>query len=187
MEDVKIIKRARHYMAAMSDGINPLTGEYALSGDTISQERIQRCCAYVVEILDKLIENGGSFNAEKIPFAITPNQCAAVKISDIPIGINDVAKRINAVTPKNMTNISGAKITSWLAENGYLDVETLKSTQTKEITMTKKLLNNRSRELGITAVQAVKRMTGEVYEKLLYNDNAQKFILKNLDKIVGKS
>ena len=185
MENMKVLKHARHYISSMANGINPLNGEYAPPQDTISQERIQKCCAYITEILDKLIENGGTFNAEKIPFAITPNQCMSVQISTTPIGINDLTKRINAVTPKNMTGISAAKITGWLAENGYLTIETSKSL--KETTTTRKVTNNRSRELGITSVKAIRKSTGEIYEQLLYSDTAQKFILNNMDKIIGKS
>ncbi len=183
MENLRILKHARHYIASMAEGINPLTGEYASPDDTVSQERIQKCCAYVAGILDKLIENGGSFSNEKIPFAITPRQCMEVKISKKPIGINDFAKRINAVTEKNMIGISGAMITSWLAENGYLTVE--KIVQMKETVKTRKVVNEQSEKLGITAVQSV-NSSGEAYERLLYSDTAQKFILNNLDKIVNK-
>lgn len=59
MEDIKALKRAKYYMAAMADGINPLTGEYAEKDDTISQEKVQECCAYISELLNKIIENGG--------------------------------------------------------------------------------------------------------------------------------
>ena len=56
---LKILIHAKHYISSMANGINPLNGEYAPQGDTISQERIQKCCAYVADILGKLIENGG--------------------------------------------------------------------------------------------------------------------------------
>lgn len=182
MEDLKILKHARHYIAAMADGINPLTGEYAPPNDTISEERIQKCCRYVKEILDKLIESGGSVKPQKVPFSITPQQLTEVHVSAEPIGINEIAKRINSVTPKNMTGISGAKIASWLAENGYLTVETFNSVQPK----TRKILNERSRALGITSVHGINPKTGEMYEKLLYAETAQRFILNNLYKITEK-
>lgn len=186
MEDIRVLKRARYYISAMSDGINPLTGEYAGSDDTISQERIQKCCAYVAELLDKLIENGGLGHAKKMPFSITPQQVRQIHISQQPIGINDVAKRINAVTAKNMRGISGAKIASWLAENGWLTLEQVVSTETKEVVKTRKVINDRSHELGITSVQSINTSTGEAYEKLLYGETAQKFILSNIDKIIAQ-
>lgn len=181
MEDMRILKRARYYIAAMSEGINPLTGEFVPSGDTVAEERIQKCCEYVAGILGKLIENGGCFDDEKIPFSITQRRLMEVNTSKEPIGINELAKRINAVKAKNMRSISGAMITAWLAKKGYLSVE--KTVQTKESVTTRKVLNERSRELGITAVESV-GSTGKKYERLMYSDAAQRFILDNLNNIV---
>ncbi len=183
MDDLKVLIHAKHYIASMSDGINPLNGEYAPQGDTISQERIQKCCAYVADILDKLIKNGGEIGArKKQPFSITQRQLAQVKISDKPIGINEVAKRINCVTESNMKGITGAKIASWLAENGYLTVEEKSETVIK----THKTLNEKSCMLGITSTEIADNVTGEIYEQLLYGPQAQRFILDNLDKITGR-
>lgn len=184
MYDMKILKHARHYIAAMADGINPLTGEFAAQDDTISQERIQSCLSQVAEILDELIERGGSFGNRKMPFSITDDQLRLVKISDEPIGINDVAKRINDVLPKNTRGISGAKISGWFAKNGYLNLETEVKMETRERRTTRKVLNTRSHEVGITSIQRT-GANGVVYEKILYSNIAQQFILDNIKKIIG--
>lgn len=180
MENLKVLIHAKHYISAMANGINPLNGEYAPDGDTISQQRIQKCCSYVADILDKLIENEGNFGTvPKRKFAITPLQLSDVKISDTPIGINDFAKRINAVTDTNMRGISGAKIAAWMAENGYLTVVE-KTVPSKK---TYKILNERSAQLGMTTTEYVDKKTGEISQKILYGSQAQKFILDNIDKI----
>ncbi len=67
--------------------------------------------------------------------------------------------------------------------NGYLTVETFISIHPK----TKKVLNGRSRALGITSVPAINKTTGEMYEMFMYNETAQRFILDNLYKIIGKA
>ncbi len=183
MEDIKALKKAKYYMAAMADGINPLTGEYAEKDDTISQEKVQECCAYISELLNKIIENGGLVQKKRLPFSITPEQKNTVEISSEPIEIAKVAKRINAATEKNIRNISGAKIAAWLVKKGYLTLEVSKENVTKEIVKTKKVLNEHSGGLGITSVCKVNNSDGEVYEKPLYNETAQKFILDNIDSI----
>ncbi len=185
MEDLKLLKHARHYIASMAQGINPLNGEFAAVGDTISQERIQKCCEYVAGLLGKIIENEGEIGKSprkpRKEFSITPRQIQNIAIFSQPIGINDVAKQINAVCEKGMKKITGAQIASWLANNGYLDVI---SEETQHVSVkTKKVLNDRSRELGITSATVVDKKTGEVYEKLLYNEHAQRFIVQNLDDI----
>ena len=106
-----------------------------------------------------------------------------MEISSEPIGIAEVAKRINAATEKNIRNISGAKIAAWLVKKGYLTLEVSKENVTKEIVKTKKVLNEHSGGLGITSVCKVNNSDGEVYEKPLYNETAQKFILDNIDSI----
>ena len=180
MEDIRILKRAKLYMTAMSEGINPLTGEYVPEGDSISQPRIQKCCEYVAGLIDKMITK-----QEKSPFAITPQQCLQVRLSQTPIGISDLAKRINAATPKNISGITGTKIADWLVDNGYLSVETTRTTETKTYVRNRKVLNDRSRELGITMTQGTKKSSGEVYDKLLYSEKAQKFILDNINIIAN--
>lgn len=189
MEDLRVLKHARHYILSMAQGINPLNGEFAPDGDTISQERIQKCCDYVAGLIEKIIENNGEIGKKAInkkEFSITPQQISRVNISEIPIGINELAKRINATCEKNMKGISGVKIASWLADNGYLDIETSEETVQVTSVKTKKVLNERSKEIGITVSQGVKRTTGEVYEKLLYSAEAQRFILRNLANIINK-
>lgn len=181
MDEIRILKHARFYMSAMSEGINPLTGEYAPPGDTISQERIQKCCAYVVEQLDKLIVQNGSASPRKLPFSITPQQAAQVQLSQTPIGVNDLAKRINAVTAKNMRNITGQSIAKWLANNGYLSQQRT----TEEVVKMKKVPNERSSELGITLVK-VTGPDGGTYDKLLYSEKAQRFVLGNINSILSK-
>lgn len=177
---MKVMRRARLYMASMAEGINPLNGEYAPPDDTISQERIQKCCAYVAGLLDKLIQNEGMIgNPVKKKFDANSLQLAKVNISAKPIGINEVAKRINAVVDKNMKGITGARIASWLADKGYLSIEKYSEQATK----TRKVLNGRSHELGITMTTTVDIKTGKSCEKLLYSEKAQNFILSHLHEI----
>lgn len=184
MDNLKVLRHARCYISAMSEGINPLTGEYAPPGDTISEERIQKCCAYITGIIDEFLENGGSFG--KTAFSMNERQRMNVKISSEPIEISSLVKRINAAKPKNMTGITGLKIDNWLEKCGYITIEISKTKQLKDVTSKKKLVNSRSSELGITQVEKVNKTTGEVEQKLLYSENAQMFILSHINEIVGK-
>lgn len=181
MDDLKVLIHARQYIASMACGINPLNGEYAPEGDTISNERIQKCCSYVEQILTRVIENGGVGANQKRKFAITPVQKSAIKLSAEPIGVNELARRINAVTDKNVTGISGAKIASWLAENGYLSVVETPVQTVK----THKTVNERSALLGISIAEVVDPKTGELIQKPVYSIQAQRFVVDNIDKITA--
>lgn len=178
MYDLKIVKRAKLYVDAMSLGINPMNGQYVRKGDSLSQKRIQDCMGYVSEMLGDLIANDGRVRRAREPFAITSRQRAKIALSDEPIGVNEIAKRINAVIDSDFTlTVSGAKIASWVADCGYLDVVRGENNKSK------KVLNERSKEFGITAVEAQNAATGEVYTKLVYDKQAQKTILEHIDEI----
>ncbi len=190
MEDLKALKLARYYMSAMSDGINPLNGEYVAENDTIANERVQKCCAYMVDVVDKIIENGGYMKLEFIDkprctrkqrdeFIRTSLNKSEIVLSNEPIGVNELARRINAVFGKDIRKISGAKIAAWLAEEDYLDV--IKIGNGKK---TRKILNGLSEQVGLTSRERVNIETGEVYNQILYTRKAQEFVVENIDKII---
>ena len=187
MEDLKILKLARFYMSAMSTGINPLTGEFVPENDSLSNERIQKCCEYMVQLVDKVIENNGYIDTKSKPikqkrkkFFITPSQINEIRLSDVPIGVNELAKRINAVIDENMRGISGAKIAAWMAQEGYLGVEKIENTG-----KTRKVLNEKSQSIGLIDQNKVNIETGEVYKQILYTKDTQYFVLNNIKNIMN--
>lgn len=177
MEDLVLLKRAVNYMEKMAMGKNPVTNKDVPQGDTVSEKRVQNCCIYVRDVLDKIIKNDGMIGKRK-KFTVTDELLSKIEISEIPIGISDFAKRINAVKEDTMRGISGTKIASWLAREGYISTEKIGENKTR------KVINERSKEIGIISESKVSRRTGEIYDQLLYSAEAQRFILENLDKII---
>ena len=177
-------------MSAMSDGINPLNGEYVAENDTIANKRVQECCAYMVKVVDKIIENDGYMTPESIDkphragrrrdeFIRTSLNKSEIVLSNEPIGVNELARRICAVFDKDIRKISGAKIAAWLAEEGYLDVVKIGNGK-----KTGKILNGLSEQVGLTSRERVNIETGEVYNQVLYTRKAQEFVVENIDKII---
>lgn len=181
MYDLKIVKRAKLYVDAMSLGINPLTGQYVDKNDSLAQKRLQDCMSYVSEMLNDLITNDGKVRRSRSKFAITSEQKRRVTLSNEPIGINELAKRINAVIDsETMRTVSGAKIASWMVEQGYLNlVQTSDRRSRKEV-------NALGAALGISEVEGVHQDTGEIYKKLVYNKNAQQYILDHIEEAVKR-
>ena len=177
MHDVRMLKRARLYVDAMSQGINPLTGEYASKDDVISQERVQRCMGYILTVLDDVLKTG--IGSEKQEFHMTPAQKSQVLLSDNEIGVNDLAKRINsAIDTGFVKGVTGTKIATWLVRNGYLSEQTHESTTKRSV----KVLNEKSMLLGIHERKKTKS-SGESYMQLVYTKSAQQFILEHIDEI----
>ena len=184
MDEMKILIRAKNYAMSMSEGINPLNGEFAPEGDTISNERIKKYMSYVADVFDTLIKNGGIIaEPKKRKLQLSGEQKNRIILSDKPIGVNDMARRINSVKEKNMTGIPGARISSWLVKAGYLDAKEYPVTSTK----TKKILNSRSAELGLEIKNIVNDITGEEAEMIMCSKKAQEFIVKNIENMYERN
>ena len=179
MDDLKLLKRAKLYADAMSQGINPLTGEYVSKSDSLSQDKLQSCMQYISDMLsDRIRQMERKPKVKKAHFSITPSQKSMVKLSDEPIGVNDIAKNINAVIDTEvMRSVSGVKIAEWMVKQGYLDIIQ------KEDNKTQKVINARSAAFGITERDAVNIETGEIYKKPVYNKSAQKYIIDHIEEI----
>lgn len=101
------LKKTRYYMLSMSEGVNPCTGETAAENDVIARQSVQDCCEYVMMILDKMIERCKRSRNRKCSDEITEGSYLLewVELSDKPIGVNQLAGRINAVLGDNRRNI----------------------------------------------------------------------------------
>lgn len=178
MYDIKLTKRAKLYVDAMAQGINPLNGEYVSENDSLSNQKIQNCMEFVSTILNDIISGGGKVKKNKAPFSITAEQKANVELSEEPVGVNEIAKRINAVIDINsMRTVSGTKIAAWMVKQGYLDL--VKTDDNKTI----KAINSKSPAFGISVRDKVNLDTGETYKQPVYNKSAQKYIVENIEEI----
>ena len=111
MEELLKLKRAREYMQALSEGVDPLSGLEIPEDDVANQVRLCRCFAYVASVLDKVIQNGGAVGGGPRIVArlgLTEEQKQAVELSGRPIGITELAKRILAAAGVDrMRGVSG--------------------------------------------------------------------------------
>ena len=172
-DEIKLLKKSRLYLDAMSLVINPLTGEYI--DDPILKERgIQNCFEYISYVLGEVIEKGGLNKVtrkKKGRFVLTPEAGKRIKFSMEPIGINAVAERINEVIDQSVSDkISGVQLSDILLEMGYLS---------KIFDSRKKCINDRSAEMGIIAVKRNSR-DGREYTQILYGIEAQRLLVKEL-------
>ena len=60
MEEMEMLARAKMYMDKLANGINPITDEEVAEDDAVNNVRLSRCFFYVADVLQKVIENGGT-------------------------------------------------------------------------------------------------------------------------------
>jgi hypothetical protein len=124
IDEIKTLQKSRLYVDALSQGINPLTGEF-IEDELLQNERIKGCFEYVADVLNKLIDLGGfshiNHKGKKIgKFILTRDESKRIIYSDEPIGINVIATRINNVIDLDKSDkITGNQLSNILYELGY--------------------------------------------------------------------
>ena len=177
--ELEVMIHAKSYLDKLANGINPLTGEALPDTDIVNQVRISRCLFFVSDVLRQVIENGGLKKASKaarIPFELTAEQINRFQLFEQPIFISAITERINSLTEnENMRKLSHRSITAFLEREGFL--VQYSDSQGK----TKREPTDRGMELGITTEERTSQH-GD-YRVVLYDKNAQQFILDHMSQI----
>ncbi len=178
MTEMEKIAYAKSFIDKLAEGINPLDGNPIPEGDIANNVRLTRCFFYVSDILRQIIENGGVNRDGKLPFSITAEQLARYNFLPFPIGVNEISKQLTALIDNPMMKtITGVQINNWLEAEGYL-VKVLDPQSNKN----RRIPTQSGEALGITLTIKNDR-DGHPYNAVEYNENAQRFILSNLDEI----
>ena len=182
MTELETIRRAKMYMDKLAKGINPINDTQVPENDTLNNVRLSKCFAFVSDILQRVVENGGLpqpalATSVKGTFCLPELRKKEFTFSDEPIPISEITKRINALIDVNtMQKITYQQIRAWLATNGILeDATTISGGRTKHPT-----------DLGKSMGIFTERRTGAdgEYQVVLYDKSAQQFILDNIDAII---
>ncbi len=177
--EIEKLQRAKIYLDKLSNGINPITEARVAENDSSKNIRIARCFSYISEILDEVIQNGGYVGKkpviQKQKFNLSPEQLTRFRYSETPISVTEITNRINELTNDDMTKLKSGSISTFLVENGILEIEELPNNKTRKIPTPQGTI------FGITA--EVRVGTYGPYKVNLYNIDAQHCIIDNMDKI----
>lgn len=183
MTQLDKIKRAKMYMDKLANGINPIDDTAVPDEDIINSVRLSRCFFFVSDILRQVIDSGGLVSSaeakepKKQPFFLPYEKRALFPFSETPVTASEIAKRLNDLADqKAMKKITYATVTSWLLEVGALRLAALASGKER------KYPTSEGVKLGITEEER----TGAQgpYHVVVYDTQAQHFILDNLDAIL---
>ncbi len=178
--ELEIMIHAKTYLDKLANGINPLTDENLPEEDVVNQVRISRCLFFVSDIMRRVIENGGVIKQQKSfslkPFHLTEEQIHSYEIPDKPIFVSLMTERLNAlVTEPGMKKLSHNSITGFLLNHDYLTVYVNSKGQNI------RRPTERGLELGVFT--EVRHASNGDYTVVLYDKNAQQFILDHMEEI----
>jgi hypothetical protein len=180
MNEIDKIARAQMYLEKLANGINPIDGTEVSETDVVNNVRISRCMFYVSDILKQIVNNKGKFKAEmpdRVPFTVTPEQLSHFEFSDVPLSISEITKRINAlIDPVYVKELKLSVIIEWLVSIDMLCNITVNNKSRRRPTVN-------GTNIGITTERR-NNQYGTSYEAVIYNRNAQQFIIDNLDAVI---
>ena len=180
MTELEMINRAKTYIDKLANGVNPLTDEPVSENDVVNNVRISRCFFYISDLLRRFAEGGfpeAAKKGKKQPFIITEEQRKRFEFSETPISVSEIARRFNAaVNTEGAVQMRYSGITFWLIESGLLSVD--RREDGREV----KLPTAAGMELGIS--QEVRSGANGSYTVVVYNENAQRYIVDNIDAIL---
>ena len=184
MNDLEVMKRAKQYIESLAKGIDPISGNEVGENDVVNNVRVSRCLFYTAEVLQKVIDNGGEVQRERLKrseraeFALTDEQSAALRPADDSLFISKVVNLINGqIDELTMKKLQAKTVNDWLMEHGLL----------KEIIINGKSHKNPTSEgeaVGITLHSYFSR-DGLPLKGCFYSAEAQQFIFDNIDAIAA--
>ncbi len=181
MTELEVMRRAKMYIDHMANGVNPIDGAPVPDGDILNNVRISRCLFYVSDILRQVIENNGVIGSHQtIRKAYTIPDVRKFALSETPIPVSEIAKRLNdTIDLETCRKFSYTVITSWLLEIGALEVSsTAEGKNAKRPT-------SQGNALGIS--EELRTGAKGEYTVVVYNREAQQFLLDNIESIVGSA
>ena len=183
MNEQEKLVRAAQYIRQLANGIDPIA-QYELPEDTaLNNVRLSRCFFYVADVLQQVIDSGGTVGKpvyipkEKLqPFALTAEQIAQVELGDETLFISKFTEKLNArIDESTMKKLNARIFGAWLLEKGFLQEE-IRGGNKHRVPTTAGL------QLGITS--EFRQTERGAYTALLYNREAQQFMLDHLDEIL---
>lgn len=179
MSDKEKLYTAKLYMEKLSNGINPLDNEPVPNDTVLNNVYLCRCFVFLSDLVSQVIENGCEVgrmpNKKKDPFRITEEQRAEIDITEKPVGISVIAKRVGEVLEPTVKRIQVVQFTDWLEAEGLL--ETVITEGKRE-----RIATEDGQKMGIVTEESFYEGRPS-YKKNFYSASAQAFLIANLESI----
>lgn len=184
--DLKKLDVAIKYLQRITDGRNPVNNMPAEEDTVLNNPNVIRCMFFVKEVLEEVRNNDGviiskktkskreSFPKEPFPFEIL-NEFQYQEDKSIAHFLMQIHAPLEG---RNIKKISPQAITNWLKKERYLTMEYCQEVRKESTVPTKK-----GKELGIYTER--RTYPTNTYLAVIYNRNAQEFLVKNLKEIIS--
>lgn len=178
MTELQKLRQAMLTMEALARGPLAVGRAYGAPGDPAMRD----CFLYVADLLRQVIENDGvvqnAGQAEKADFFLSPQTLAELPVSLSPVTAGEIADLVNAqIDPMAMRKLPAAAMQAWLNANGFL-AEAADADGVRRKTPTV-----RGNRIGVTSER--RQGARGAYTAVLYDENAQRFVLDRLNEMAA--
>lgn len=177
MTDIKRLGIAKVWIEKLANGINPLNDESVKDDDLVNNVHISRCLFYVAELLGEIKPERRVRRVEKKDFFLSSKDAVNIPVSTAN-GLANVIRLINGIVPADMKSLTSPQLMKWLRNEGLMQ-EVIRDNGRKTNHPTEK-----GQRCGINIVTE-RNLDGLEYQRVLYNVEAQKYILSNIESIAS--
>lgn len=183
MNEIEKLIYTKDFIHSLASGVNPIDNTPIPAEDLMNNVRISRCLYYVSDILEQVIEEGGTKKIKKkMPakeaFDLSDEERMNFNFSDSPVSVSEITRRMNDTAAiKNRRKMSVKTVNDWLEFSGFLE-----STVNEE-GRRKRYPTQTGTELGLI-VEKRQGFNGKYYDVVLFSKEAQQFIIDSLDGLI---
>lgn len=180
--DLKKLDVAIKYVERITEGLNPVNNQPVGNDEAMMNPNVIRCMQFIKQVLESVRENDGVINGKARCEEMKPFPIEALDLFQYQEdkSIKHVLEQIyKPVEKMNVKRISVMTVNACLRDEGYLaDVIH------PETGRARKVLTEKGKSIGIYEVE--KFYDGNSYQAILYNKNAQEFVVKKLREMLSK-
>ncbi len=181
MDQLELTRRAKSYIDALANGIDPISGHELPEDTVLNQPRMIRCFFFVSDVLRQVVDNGGQVGGgkkagKKAAFFLPMERRKDVPFSALPLPISRFTELLNGMVDlDDMRKLPATTVTAWMVDKGFLEIqETPDGRRAKRPTP-------QGEAIGLST--ELRHGLNGPYTVTLYNEAAQRFIVDNLDDI----
>ncbi|MCR5476276.1 MAG: hypothetical protein K6E92_01465 [Lachnospiraceae bacterium] len=184
--DTKRLATAILYLQRITEGRNPVNNMELDEDAVLSNPNVQRCMTFVKEVLEEVKRNDGYIgrrprvNRDKTKEEF-PLECLSKFQYEHDKPVSKFVEQLNALTDTTKyKRLDYKSITTWLKENGYLIRH-----ENGDDGSIRTLPTEKGEAIGIRTGKR-KDSQGKEYVYIIYNQQAQEFLVQNMAKILGR-
>ena len=180
--DIVKLEKAILYTQRIADGCNPVNNAPVDEDSVLQNPNVIRCMYFIKEVLEAVHKNRGYVggkpkSGDKQPF---PPDVKNLFVYNEDKAISRVVEQINEPLDEYAyQKLSYKTVMKWLLQYGYLQELTFEKFENKAF----KVPTDKGLQLGIRTEERV-RADGAGYVVTIYGQQAQEFIVDNLDAMI---